>query len=209
MAEDNIGISLSQMESGWLHRVRWRRRGAWLWPVFIAATVVDAVLEHLRPPAGLAQSVASAALVGLVLNLLAVLLLSRPLGALLRRVRRDLPGVVARNYAGTAVVLAVSASLLLAGVVHHSSVVANEMALRDATVRAEAWIGDHAEPEFRRNVGLANTFAIEPGSVYRTCVPGRDARRSYCVIVKTDLPFARSVRFSGSTPNAVFAQGAG
>jgi hypothetical protein len=153
--------------------------------------------------------VASAALVGLVLNLLAVLLLSRPVGALMRRVRPDLPWVVARNYAGTAVVLAVSTALLLAGLVHHGTVIANQNALRDATVRAQAWIGDRAPPEFRRHVNLPDTFAIQPGSIYRTCVPGRSWRRTYCVIVKTQLPFARSVRFAGSTPNAVFAEGTG
>jgi hypothetical protein len=187
----------------------WRRRGAWLWRVFVAATILDAVLEHLRPPAGDAQSVASAGLVGLVANLLGVLLLSRPLGALLRRVRPDLPRVVARNYAGTSVVLAVSSALLVAGLVHHDSVVANQNAMRDATVRAQAWIGDRAPAEFRRHVGLPDTYAIEPGSIYRTCVPGRDYTRTYCVIVNTNLPFARSVRFDGHTPNTVFAEGTG
>jgi len=209
MDEDNIGISLSKMESGWLQRVRWRRRGAWLWPVFVVATFADAVLEHLRPPAGVTQSVASAALVGLVLNLLAVLLLSRPLGALLRRLRGDLPSVVARNYAGTAVVLAVSVGLLAAGLAHHSSVVANAQALRDATIRAEAWIGDRAPAEFRDHVNMPDTFAIVPGSIYRTCVPSRDFTRSYCVVVRTELPFDRSVRPDGHTPNAIFARGAG
>jgi hypothetical protein len=197
------------MESGWWQRLRWRRRGAWLWPVFVAAMLVDAVLGHVRPPAGDGQSLVSAGLVGLVLNLLAVLLLSRPLGGLLRRVKPDLPWVVARNYAGTLAVVAVSAGLLLAGVAHHGTVVANQQAMRDATVRAEAWIGAHAKAEFRRNVALADTFAIEPGSIYRTCVPGQDADRTYCVIVKTNLPFAQSVRPDGSTPNSVFASGVG
>jgi hypothetical protein len=197
------------MESGWLHRFRWRRRGAWLWPMFALATAADAVLEHLRPPAGDAQSVVSAALVGLVLNLLAVLLLSRPLAALIRRVRGDLPSVVARNYAGTVVVAAVTAGLIAAGLVHHDAIVANQQALRDATVRAQAWIGDHATPQFRRHVALADTVAIEPGRIYRTCVPGDDLRRTYCVIVKTRLPFARSVSPAGHTPNAVFVEGIG
>lgn len=197
------------MESGWLHRFRWRRRGAWLWPVFALATVADAVLEHVRPPAGDAQSVASAALIGLVLNLLAVLLLSRPLAALIRRHRQDLPTVVARNYAGTAVVAAVTTGLISAGLLHHDTIVANQQAMRDATVRAQAWIGDHAKAQFRRHVTLADTVAIQPGSIYRTCVPGDDLRRSYCVIVKTQLPFARSVTPAGHTPNSVFAEGVG
>jgi hypothetical protein len=195
------------MERGWLHRFRWRRRGAWLWPVFVAAIVADAALGHLRPPAGDSESIAGAAIAGLALNLLAVLLLSRPLGAALRRFRPDLPGVVARNYAGTAVVLAVTAALLGAGLAHRATIVADQAAMRDATVRAEAWIGDHAPPEIQRNIPLSNTFAIQPGSIYRTCVPSGHGERSYCVIVKTQLPLARSVSFAGSEPNFLFAEG--
>jgi len=204
-----LRITLGRMDSAWLVRLRWRRRGAWLWPTFVAMTAVDAVVGHVRPPSGQTQSLPAAALTGLVLNLIAVLLLSRPVGALLRRARPDLPVVVARNYAGTAVVIAVSTALLVAGTAHHATVVADQNAMRDATTRAEAWIGDRAPSEFRRNVALLNTVAIEPGSIYRTCVPNSDGRRSYCVIVKTDLPFGRSVQFAGYEPNAVFAEGAG
>jgi hypothetical protein len=196
------------MERAWVHRLRWRWRGAWLWPVFVATVALDAALGHLRPPAGDSETIAAAGIVGLALNLLAVLLLSRPLGALLRRARPDLPAVVARNDAGTSVVLAVTIALLAAGLVHHATVVANQNAMRDATVRAEAWIGDRAPAQFRRNVRLSNTFTIQPG-LYRTCVPGEHGIRSYCVIVKTQLPFARSVSFDGYEPNSVFAQGIG
>jgi hypothetical protein len=195
------------MELAWVHRLRWRRRGAWLWPVFVAMVAVDAVVGALRPPAGDTESPVAAASAGLALNLLGVPLLSRPGGALVRRVRPDLPGVVARNYAGTAAVLAVTVALLATGLIHHGTVVANQNAMRDATVRAEAWIGARAPAEFRRNVRLSNTFTIQPGSLYRTCVPGQGGERSYCVIVRTQLPFAQSVSFAGYEPNAVFAQG--
>jgi hypothetical protein len=197
------------MEGGWLVRVHWRRRGAWLWPTFVTMTAVDGVIGNALPPSGESQSVAGAALAGLVLNLLGVLLLSRPLGAVLRRVRPDLPSAIARNYAGTGVVLAVSAALLSVGLAHHSAVVSAENAMREATARAQAWIGDRAPAEFRRNVEELDTYAIQPGSVYRTCVPSAYRSRSYCVIVKTYLPFARSVTFAGYEPNSVFAAGLG
>jgi hypothetical protein len=197
------------MERGWLHRLRWRWRGAWLWPLFVATVAFDAALGHLRPPTGDTESIAAAGIAGLALNLLAVLLLSRPLGALLRRVRPDLPTVVARNYAGASVVVAVTVALLAVGLAHRATVLADQNAMRDATARAEAWIGDRAPPEFQRNLRLSNTVAIQPGSIYRTCVPGDGAVRSYCVIVKTQLPFARSVVFAGHEPNSVFAQGIG
>ena len=194
---------------GWLVRFHWRRRGAWLWPTFVAMTLVEGAIGAALPPSGDSQAFFGAAIVGLVLNLLGVLLLSRPFGMLLRRVRSDLPWVVARNYGGTAVVLAISAALLGAGLANHATVVSDQSALRDATVRAEAWIGARAPDPFRRNARLLDTFTIQAGSIYRTCVPGYGGTRDYCVIVKTDQPFDRSVSFAGSTPNAVFAAGVG
>src|SRR5205807_3001032 len=171
------------MEGGWLARLRWRRRGAWLWPAFVALTVLDAVVGHALPASGDSEALPAALIAALVLNLLGVLLLSRPIGALLRHRRKDLPRVVARNYAGTGVVAVIAAALLGAGLAHRHSIVANQRAMRDAITRAQAWIGDRAPAAFRRNVALVDTFAIQPGSMYRSCAPSDDGRRSYCVIV--------------------------
>ncbi|HET7050587.1 MAG TPA: hypothetical protein VFI54_20150 [Solirubrobacteraceae bacterium] len=195
------------MDSAWLHRARWRRRGAWLWPAFAALTIADAVVGHLLPPLGDGQTVVSAGLVALVLNLIAVVLLSRPLGAALRRARGDLPGIVARDYAGTTVIALVAAALLTAGLVHRSTLQSERNTMYDAVKRAQAYIGDRAPAEFRRNLELADTFVIQQGSIYRTCVPSDHRRRTYCVIVKEKLPFARSVSFSGYEPNEVMSQG--
>lgn len=80
--------------------------------------------------------------------------------------------------------------------------------MRDAIGRAQAWIGDRAPAEFRRNVQFVNAFAIDAG-IYRICVPSAGGTRSYCVIVKESLPFQRSVSFAGTESNAVFAAGVG
>jgi hypothetical protein len=197
------------MGGGLLARMRWRRRGAWLWPAFIAATIADGLVGHLLPPAGVSQTIASALLIGLVLNLIGVILLSRPVGALVRRARQDLPRLIARDYGGTIVVLAIAAGVLGAGLLHRGSVLADKRSFRDATVRAQAFIGDRAPAQFRANTGAATTFAIQEGSIYRVCVPSRDQKHTYCVIVNTLLPLARSVTFSGYEPNWMFAQGAG
>ncbi len=204
----SYGTTLQTME-GAFARMRWRRRGAWLWPAFVAATLADAVIGQALPPSGETQTLLAAALAGCVLNVIAVVLLSRPLGAVLRRFRPDLPKIVARDYAGTLVVVSVGAALLLAGILHRPSVLQHQRAMQDAIVRAQAWIGDHAAPEFRRNVQWVSTWAIEPGSVYRTCVPSVDRSRTYCVVVNTRLPFERSVKFAGYESNAVFSAGAG
>ena len=195
------------MEGAWLARLRWRQRGAWLWPAFVAATAFDGVMGHALPLSGETQSVAGGLVMGLVLNLLAVLFCSRPLGAVLRRRRSDLPTLVARNYGGAFAVVSVAGILLAVGLLHRSTVIAHQRALQDAITRAEAFIGDRAPAAFRVNLTHLDTFTIEPGSIYRTCVPSVDGARTYCVIVRTWLPFARSVTFAGYESNATFAQG--
>lgn len=179
-----------------------------MWPVFMLATLADAVIGRLLPPSGDGQAVMSALLLGLILNLLAIVVVSRPTAVVLRRRRPDLPLVVARDYAGTAVIATVTAALLAVGVVHHQRIVSDQRALDDAVVRAQAFIGARAPAEFRQNVALVNMFAIQPGRLYRACVPsGRDAR-TYCVVVDTTRPFPGGVTFSGYEPNSIFSEGA-
>jgi hypothetical protein len=113
--------------------------------------------------------------------------------------------VVARDYAGTTIVAAVACALMAAGLIHHGRVVGDARAMREAVVRAEAYIGDRAPAEFRRHLGFVSVFAIEPSHLFRACVPGRG--RTYCVIVDTGLPFGRDVRFAGYEPNTTFSTG--
>ena len=192
-----------------LVRMRWRRAGAWLWPTFVVLIAADAVIGHELPPAGTTETLFAAGLLALVANLLAVLLLSRPLGGLLRRLRPDLPSVVARDYAGTLVVVAVTATLAAVGIAHRGAIQASQRATQDAIARAQAWIGDRAPAEFRRNLQLVSLMAIQPGTIYRVCVPSADGGKSFCVIVNRNLPFAQSVTFSGYEPNSVLGAGTG
>jgi hypothetical protein len=188
-------------------RLRWRRAGAWLWPSFAALTIADAVIGHALPPTGSTESLAAAALLGMVLNLLGVLLLSRPVAWGVRRVRTDMPSVVARDYAGTLVVLALAATLLTAGLLHRPAIQASRQAMRDAIVRAQAWIGDRAPDQFRRNLQFVSVLSIQGSTIYRACVPNVQNTKSYCVIVDRTKPFDQSVRFSGYEPNATLASG--
>jgi hypothetical protein len=199
-------ITLRGMD-GAIARLRWRRRGAWLWPAFALLTLVDAVIGHLLPPAGQTQTLIGAALVACFFNLIGILLLSRPVGALIRKRRPDLPAIVARDYAGTAVIACITAAILLVGIVHRHTVLANVRSMQDATARAQAWIGDRAPAPFRRNLASVTIFTIEAGSIYRACVPDAQRTRTYCVIVNTRLPFGNSVKFDGYEPNSLFAVG--
>ena len=197
------------MDAAWPRRLRWRRRGAWMWPVFGAVTCADALIGTQLPPSGESETLVAAGLAGLVLNVLGVILLSAPIGALLRRRRPDLPRVVARDYAGTTVVLLVALALLAAGLIHRQRIESDQRAMNDAVVRAQAYIGMHAPTDFRRQVVFMNVFAIQPGNLFRACVPSIRDSRTYCVIVDTRLPFGRSVTFSGYEPNSILFEGTG
>lgn len=175
--------------------------------MFIVLSLADGLIGHALPVSGRQQSVAGGVLVGLALNLLAVVLLSRPLGAMLRRRRSDLPTQIARNYAGTLCLALVAAGFVAAGLANRSDLRADDVAFRDALVRAEAYIGDRAPAPFRAHAVQADTFVIQPDSIYRMCVPNSAHTRTYCVIVRRSLPFARSVVFAGYEPNSLFAAG--
>jgi hypothetical protein len=195
------------MERVWAARLRWRLRGAWLAPLLVVLTVGDALLVHALPLTGDRTGIVGGLLLGAFLNFVAVVVVA-PLGALaLRRVRRDLPRVVARDYAGAGLVILVSGALLAAGLSHHDAIVRHRAALAEALARGEAWIGTHAPPEFRRHAALVDAIAIVEGSVYRVCAPGAHPGRAWCAIVRPRVPFPHGVRFAGGEPNALFQAG--
>jgi hypothetical protein len=195
------------MDGRSLARLRWRRRGAWMWPSFVVMTGLDGAIVHIRPMAGDGQSLIGGIVIAMVFNVIAILLLSRPLGAVVRRHRTDMPRVVARDYGGTAAIGLITLIMLTAGLAHHATVTGEQHTLHEAIVRAEAFIGDHAPAPFRAMADHTDTYTIQAGQIYRTCVPNETATRTYCVIVKPRLPLARSVVFGGYEPNAVLAQG--
>jgi hypothetical protein len=172
------------MERLWISRLRWRMRGAWMWPAFAALTVVDALLVHARPISGEGTALIPALLLAGFLNLLAVAVGAPVAGALLRRRRRDLPRVVAQDYAGTALLLAVTAALAVGGTVHRPAVLAQRRDLGTQAAAARAYVMRHAPPAYRAHLGLADTRRIDR-HLYRTCVPGDDPRRALCLFVDT------------------------
>ena len=102
-------------------------------------------------------------------------------------------------------VLLVTAGVIAGGVRHHGTLERNADALADAHARAIAWIGTYAPAPFRRHLELADTIAVVPGSLYRTCAPDPASGRAWCVVVHPH----GAVRRDGGTPNAVFQAGRG
>src|SRR3954462_6555693 len=174
-----------QEESLWLTRMRWRMRGAWLWPVFIALTVAEGAARDLLPvsgdgPAALPPGVLLAGFA----NLIAVAVIAPLAGARLRRRRPDLPRVIADNYAGTALLCAGALAILAAGLVHRPQVLA-ERADRGAVVGAVHDYVVAQAPGYRDGIASAEAVRLED-DLYRACVPGSDPRRWLCLFVSTD-----------------------
>jgi hypothetical protein len=198
------------MVTGRFVRMRWRLRGAWMWPTFVALTLLDGAIVSWFPLAGDSESPVGGWLLGLFLSLLGIILVAPLLARGLRRYRRDMPPVVARDYAGTAVVVTVTVMLLVIGLAHRQAIASDQRALQDAIARAQAFIGDRAplQFQFQRTLSNVDTLPIQPPDIYRVCVRNRQRTTDYCVIVNRSEPFGSSVKFSGSEPNSLLGQGA-
>jgi hypothetical protein len=175
-------------------------RGAWLWPAFFALCAIDGVLIALLPPFdGAPGDVVGGVLMAGFANL-AVLALFGPLAAgALRRRRRDLPRVVAYDYAGTALVVAVTVVLLATGLLHRPAVVA-ERGDEDAMFLAVHEYVDAHAATWQGGLGAIDAVQLAP-EVYRACVPGDNPSRSLCLIVDTDRRPAQVVRDDSMQPN--------
>src|SRR5215211_7112849 len=88
-----------RVERLWTARMRWRMRGAWLWPAFFGLTAVDGILIVLLPPYdGAPQQLLGGVLLAGFANLLAIAVAAPLAGRLLRRRRPDLPRMIANDY---------------------------------------------------------------------------------------------------------------
>jgi hypothetical protein len=174
------------VEPLWRSRVRWRLKGALLWPAFWLLTIGDALLLGRLPVAGDGGTAfVPALLLAGFFNLLAVALVA-PLAALaLRRRRRDLPRVIAFDRAGTALLLCVTAGLVAGGLIHRGELRENRHDMAVQRLAAVAFMQEQAPPEFRRRLPATTTIKMED-ELYRTCTPGDDPDRWFCVYVATD-----------------------
>ncbi len=191
------------VESLWPSRFRWRMRGAWQWPTFVTLTASEALLlPELPPYDGGPQTVVAGLLLAGVANLFCVAVLAPLAGRWLRRRRRDLPRPVADNYAGTALLCAVAATALVAGLVHRPAVAAREAEQRAQLAAVRHYVIAQ-EPTYRSGLTRVDSLQLED-DMYRTCVPGPDPRRWLCLFVETDQQPPGVRLDSDRVPNAAY-----
>lgn len=169
-----------------MRRLRWRLRGAWLGPAFVALTLFDTVLIRVLPLAGEGKTAwFSAFLLSATINLIVVAALGQIVGWLLRRRRPDLPKVVADNYAGTALLFGVTLAFLGFGLLHRPDVNHELDAERTAMATGRDYLARNAPGSYHQGVARSDIYRIDR-DLYRVCAPGADGRRAWCVIVSTD-----------------------
>jgi hypothetical protein len=170
-------------QQGW-RRLRWRLRGAWQWPTFLALTLADGLVLVLLPfydpgPGGLYPSLLMAG----AANLFAVAVAAPLAGRLVRSRRRDLPRVVARDYAGTVLLVAIAAALVAGGLLHRPAAAAAEADRTAVLLSVHTYVLAQA-PELRDQLGAMDTVQLE-AQLYRVCVPRHRPGRYLCLFVST------------------------
>ena len=188
----------------WSRRLRWRMRGALQWPAFALLTVLDAVVLHVLPIAGDSIELLSAFLLAGFLNLIVVAVVAPLAGLALRSRRRSLPKVVADDYAGTALLCVVTLALLAAGIAHRPAVNAarDDFAAQAAAVRR--YVHSQAPAQYVRRLDSMDTWKQGP-DLYRTCVPGDDPDRHFCLFADTAGHTVGLRRDPDQQPNARLA----
>jgi hypothetical protein len=181
--------------------MRWRLRGAWLWPAFVALTLAEGVALQVLPIAGDGPGgVLPGVLLAGFANLILIAAVAPLAGHRLRRRRPDLPRVVAQNYAGTALLLAFAAVLVAGGLIHRPAVAAAEEDLRAQAAAVHDYVITQ-EPKYAPGIALADPMRLED-ELYRTCVPGPDPKRWLCLYVNTSQRPAGVTLDGDRTPNS-------
>jgi hypothetical protein len=179
-------------ERFWPARIRWRLRGAWMWPTFITVTLVDGLILHLLPPVGTGVDLIPAILLATFGNLV---LIGAIAPWLARRTWKRRPAAqpgappraqleVLSDRIGTGLLLATIVGVVAAGLAARPTVV-SETEDTEANAKAfRALVLRRGDQELIRNLETANTVRLGE-DFFRTCIARDDRERYFCAFVDT------------------------
>jgi hypothetical protein len=178
-------------------------RGATLWPAYAVAVVADGVLLNQLPIAGdRGPSLFAAVILAGFANLIVVAVLAPLAGHWLHGRRPGTPGTVAADQAGTALLVVVTLAILALGLAHRPAVHAARDDLAVQATWARSFVMAHAPREFQAGAEHMDTWKQGP-NLYRTCAPGPDPDRAFCIIVDTSTSPPRMAADRDQSPNSV------
>jgi hypothetical protein len=190
----------------WQSRLRWRLRGAMLWPAFVAAVAIDAILLDRLPVSGDGgPGLFAAVLLAGFLNLGLVAVAAPLAGRWWRGRRPGMPAVIATDRAGSVLLAAACVLVAVVGLMHHSAVRAARADLSAQAASARRFVVSQAPRRFQANVDHLDTVK-QGDDLYRTCVAGPDPDRAFCVFVNTDQSPPGVTYDPDQRPNAAVAR---
>ena len=200
---------MNQEERFWPARLRWRLRGATMWPAFIALTLLDGVLLHLLPPVRTGVDLIPGILIATFANLI---LIGAVAPLLARRISASRPGPPAPQQAarevlvdriGTGLLAAGVLGVLAAGLAARPVVVSETEETEQNAQAVRAHVLRSGDQELLRNLETANTIRLAEG-YFRTCIARDDRRRHYCLFVNTAESPAGITRDPSEEPNSAY-----
>jgi hypothetical protein len=200
---------VNQDERFWPARLRWRLRGATMWPAFVVLTLADGLVLHLLPPVRTGVDLIPGILISTFANLFLVGAVAPFLAG---RVRARRPGPPAPEQAarevlvdrfGTALLLAGLVGVVAAGLATRPLVV-SETEATEANARAvRQHVLDSGNAELIRNLETANTIRLGD-DYFRTCISRDDRERNFCMFVDTSKRPVEIVEDRSAEPNSAF-----
>jgi hypothetical protein len=195
-------------ERFWPTRMRWRLRGAWMWPTFIALTLLDGLLLHWLPPVREGIDLIPGILLATFGNLFLVGVAGPWLARRLWK-RRELasPGAppkaqfeVLSDRVGTGLLVASVFGILAAGLAARPVIVVETDQRERGAKALEDFVMAHGTAELRRNLEASDTSRLADG-YYRSCIPHDDRRHWSCYFIDARKKPATLVRDPSELPN--------
>jgi hypothetical protein len=195
-------------ERFWPTRIRWRLRGAWMWPTFVAITLLDGFLLHELPP--VREGIAL--IPGILLATFGNLVLVGAVGPwLARRLWKRRPAAdpgappkaqleVLSDRIGTGLLVASVFGILAAGLAARPTVVVETEQRERGAELLEGYVAAHGTDELRRNLEASDTRRFADG-YYRSCIPHDDRESFTCFIIDVRKERGTITRDPSQVPN--------
>jgi hypothetical protein len=207
---------VSSGERFWTSRIRWRLRGATVWPVFVATTLLDGLILDLLPPVAttglnylegvLIATFGNLFLIGALAPFLTKRLAQRPQVVPAAGAAAEVRVELLRDRVGSALLAAGVLASFASGLANRPLIVSETEASEQNARVVQDYVNRSDDEELRRNIETANTIRLGEG-YFRTCIARDDRTRFVCLLVDTEREPVEVRRDPSAVPNNLVSGG--